>query len=142
MSIETVFSAIKSHLDVGDEDSVSQLLLPYADSVDFSVATHLIRLMTDDVDVEDTMWGFIHMMERCDPKLLDMAIVNEIHNLYQKAPRWAEVLLGRALNSSQSQGRGFDSGDFVQTIRDHGNAECKRLFNQITAGWPDAPKGD
>lgn len=139
MSIATIASTIKERLAQGDEAAVSQLLLPYADSVDAEVVTHLLRLMVDDRDVEDTMWGFIHMMETCNPQILDQVIISELPLLYRNAPRWARMVVGRAVSSSYSDGRGFDATDFLQAIRDQGSSECKKVFAEITAGWPNVP---
>jgi hypothetical protein len=140
MSISSILTALNTYLDQGNEEEVARLLLPYADCVDAEVVTSLLRLMRDDQHLDDTMWGFTHMIARANPRVVYETVAQELSTLSRNAPERTQFLLKRLLSASRLQGRGFDSQDFICTLQQVGSADCKRVFNAITSQWPNTPK--
>lgn len=92
----------------------------------------LLKLM-DDSAPDELMFSIVHAVERWDDEQYSDALLRSAADLLQSAPRWAQILHIRVMNSSQTSSAYFEK---VAAAPPPARSAVRATLDAVAKNWP------
>jgi hypothetical protein len=89
--------------------------------------------MFDDSAADQLMFSIVHEIERWDDRTYCRALLDSVEHLWAAAPRWAQTLHIRVLNSPSTADVYFGMLEFAPDAK---RGIVRTIYEAISKGWP------
>lgn len=87
----------------------------------------------DDTECDELMFSIIHTVERWDDEAYCRALLESVVSLWHRAPKWAQIVHIRVVNSSNT----FDTYcDMLKFAPDSVRGIVRDVYRAVSRGWP------